>query len=237
MTRLRQVLTVTAIVLLLVMQLPRSKGVNMSLPIGDVLAKLASGEKLSQGEIEVIRLQMNNVQRTVDKFSGWIGADGSLNVPSLRADQTEFEVMPGGLFMVSIYGSSQSIPNSIVTTVQFDTVDVASPYFVWDATNHKIIHKISTSGHVILITGAIIFDPNVTGRREARIISYYDTGALSYSSTLICIEPRTDFWATLPFAYTYFLDTNAHDLKFAVVQTSGGALNLYFARLALWVIK
>lgn len=205
--------------------------------IGDSIAQLARGRKLTHAEIGELQRELNKIQGAGNSLSSWVGADGNLSVQSMRAEQAEFGIMPGGLYVLDRRLSVQSIPNDIETTVQFDSIGTSSPYFAWDATNYKILHMFNTSAHYVLATGTVGFAANATGRRAAHINTYNNDGSLLYGATLISINPDTSLVATLPFATVYPLAALAREMKFTVIQTSGGALNLTYARLGLWVIK
>jgi len=199
--------------------------------IGDELTKVLESMGAMKGDLQDIRLKLN----LLEKPSGWIGADGSLSVPFMRAENAEFGIMPGGYLSLSMSGT-QSIPNNTLTTVIFDSWG-KSPYFEWDATNYKLIYKFNTEAHSLAMMGIATFAANTAGLRDVAAIGYNDADAVIDTTYLIRITPGESTSATIPFAFPYNLGSSYKKLRLCVTQTSGGALDLTCFRLGLWVVK
>ena len=204
--------------------------------IGNSIARLARGEQLTLAEIEELRYELNAMQAVKNTVSSWIGADGSLSVPFLRAEQAEFQIMPLGLLYLGLQGA-QSIPNDVATPVSFEVSRATSPYFNWESATPTRITWATPKCRPVLFLGMAEFAANSTGRRAVHINQYDASDTLLSGATLISIQPDTSLIATIPFASPFLMEALTSYIKATVQQTSGGALDLGFFRLGILIGK
>ena len=92
--------------------------------IGDLFAKLALGQQLTSGEIEDLRLGMNQQQNATSRLSALLTPSGNLDPNIFSHHAGEFSVLPheaAGMAIEEEF-SGQAIPNTTVTQIKpFET--------------------------------------------------------------------------------------------------------------------
>ncbi len=197
--------------------------------IGDVLGKLGRGQSLAPGEVDTLRLEMNNVQAASALVKGW-SSPGKVEpyFNYLEAHQAHFDFIPlewGGLRSPS----SQSLATGVDTPIEWSSVFGQMLAFTWDSANAE---RISLAGqrdyHAYLIVGLVRFAANATGVRKVTIRSQ-PSGS---SKVMLNVNAAGGGQVTaLSYAYISRIDNNDTYLDVLVTQNSGGSLNLLEARV------
>jgi len=195
--------------------------------LGDVFAKLGSGEKLSPAEIEFLRLQMNNVQNTTAITGGWIGSDGQPNFSLLHSDFGEFGFHPsrGICARLSVAQTIEDTTYTLVTNLDTPvTVLQYSPDVVFIPEENGFMLK--KYGRYI-ITGGISWENVAGGDRGLDLLPYTAAGVwTSYTLPISWVAAGT---AKTHQTFTYILapdpiitpDLGNRIYKFRVYQDSG----------------
>ncbi len=86
---------------------------------GDLIAKLARGEKLGAGEVEALRLQLNEQQNVASTWGGYLHGS-KIAIPGRPEDLCEIKDHPA----IRILAPSQDVPASIETYLTFTFTDI-----------------------------------------------------------------------------------------------------------------
>ena len=158
--RVINVLVVIALVLV--------TGVQMR--TGDMFAKLAKGQKLSESDIATLRLKMNQVENMTDIWSGnTVGTQVSFG--HIEALSGKFETPPLG---ASIITASQTIPNDTITTLVL-TQAMAGEALV-DVTDNTHLLRPAMRDELVF-TGRMYSPANNTGVRVLSVVAHMSDGS------------------------------------------------------------
>ena len=87
--------------------------------IGDLFAKLAQGQQLTSGEIEQLRLGMNQQQNATSRLASLITPSGDLDPNIFSHHSGEFSVLPHESASMVSFAENQAIPHATATTLTY----------------------------------------------------------------------------------------------------------------------
>ncbi len=205
--------------------------------IGDLFAKLGSGQTLSTGEIETLRLEMNRLQNTASRLDTIMAPAGGLE-PNVFRNSGPFSILPHPA-AVLYKSSAQSIADSTWTepTGWLDFSDPAIRAFGLRA--EPTVGHIYTSGiagdSVFLLFASALFASNATGSRSMRITMSDATGQVGH--TVPGIAYVAGVLSTVQVSHIRVLKSDTTYVYTDVWQNSGGALDLQSILLAAVQIR
>ena len=201
---------------------PKGKD-EMTDRFGDILGRLASGEQLTRGEIERIRLLGNQQQGIVSQMAPLLTPNGNLDPNVFSHHSTGFSLLPhesGGMYTHT--DDVQSVTETTATTVEFQDTDEA-PHIQWeegvklDFTNHSIKLANSQKGSIWLLSGMtswansinyqVGFIDSVSGRSAPAF--YTADGILDFFSIPLQAEAAGANWRMSVYHY----EAQAEDLN------------------------
>lgn len=210
---------------------------------GDLLRELYTGIKdgnLSEPRMEEIRRVFNELHEREAIYRSWVGADKKANLELPRIRYPRWLSSPlHALYMAR--SATQSIPDNTTTPVSFSGFSADSDYFqMMEATKIRILSGSvgENIGRLIGIMGTVQWDTNGAGRRGFHVEVYNSADAQIFGLTLHSLLPTSVDVDTMPYVGLIYFSTlgDADYLKFTVVQTSGGALNVRNIRLGVFLL-
>ena len=194
--------------------------------LGDLFAKLAAGEQLTGGEIEQLRLGMNQQQGITSQMSALLTPDGDLDPNIFSHHARGFGMLPhesGGMYTHN--DDVQSVPKETLTTVEFQDTDEA-PHVQWeegvklDFTNFSIKLSGAPKGSLWLLYGMINWGDVPANWWQAGFVdsvstrgvqSLGSTESIDYTSAVLQTEAAGADWTM----YVYHYEAAAIDLDSA----------------------
>lgn len=204
------------------------------MPIGDLLEKLAKGEKLSQSEIGDLRLFGNQTQNNNSFVTGMQNGAVDINVKSITALKS---AISNNLDSLSFNMQADlSVANNTATYLTFDEFYAKSNTFSIPSTNDRLIPN--ALGRRFFLSGVSTWASNATGYR-AIAIEGFDQNDVSLGSQPLHVMPsHASGDNTYPIAF--LADFSSLDVcayyKIWVSQTSGGALTLKWVLLSVFCV-
>ena len=158
---------------------------------------------------------------------------------SISAKYAKFDVSPLETYVVYRIGA-QSIPNNTETIIQFTNSDQAySGFFTRDDAVTPEQIGVTNNLRTVGVLGMTQWANNGTGRRAVHLNAYDASDSLLSGVTLSSLGPSGVDIDTIPFTGLSWLVglPTVHHLKFTVIQTSGGALDLGYAVAGLFLLR
>ena len=138
--------------------------------IGDLFARLGQGQTLSVGEIETLRLEMNQVQSAASRMAAIVTPSCGLDSNIFR-NSSSFTQLPSECASLhQANATAQAIDNNTWTTPTFDSTSGAT----WsrglgiDVANSRINVTAIPRGSVLLIFAWAGWASNTTGQRAIK---------------------------------------------------------------------
>jgi hypothetical protein len=159
----------------------------------------------------------------------------NINLPDITLDNTQTKLLalntsnqlnyittsslpiPSTIFVAYHLNTSVSIPNSTVTALVYDTVDINNPAITYN--NSTGLFTVNTTGYYI-ITCSTVFITNSTGYRSFVI----QNGAGTNVSNIVSVPSTTQETSANNSYVGYF--EGGTTFQVLVSQTSGGGLNI-----------
>lgn len=206
--------------------------------LGELLAKLAQGERLDEKETEQLRLQGNQLELQTAFVNGL--SNGQSVAENFQVRDVTFFSSPLRAFSITIKQTQLTdIPNETLTWVHFDTILHPSDQFYLDPDNDTRIHVVNNVPH-LFVCGDINWyvDPGA-GRRQAMLYNTYLDGSTHIQWLHEFASPYVAAGSlVLPFAQvaaTYVGDAPLDYIGIQVLQGSGGALGLFGGTLSCFM--
>lgn len=204
------------------------------MPIGDLLEKLAKGEKLSQDEVGDLRLFGNQAQNTNAFVAGMQNGTVDINVKSITALKSSISNTLDSLtFNVQ---ADATIANNTATYLTFDEFFAKSNTFSIPDTNDRIVPN--ALGRRFFISGMATWAANATGYR-AIAIEGFDVNDNSLGSAPLHVMP-SHASGDNTYPISFLADFTSLDVcayyKFWVSQTSGASLTLKWVLLSVFCV-
>ena len=131
-----------------------------------------------------------------------------------------------------------ALADGVETDVTFDSLDWKGQAYNWSsAASKKVIFGYGNNG--IEINGTVTFAANATGNRKFDIYFYNAADASLGSKTIFNVAPSPSGAAVIPFSFPIYLPAlypNTAYIQFTATQGSGGALNITYIVLSVYVI-
>jgi hypothetical protein len=137
--------------------------------IGDLFVNLGSGEALTRGEIETLRLEMNRIQSGVSRLDTIMGPTGGLD-PSVFQKGGGFSLLPAECALIK-GGAGQTIGTSAFTVLDFATETFDYGGFAnLSADDSRLTIPSGMSGNVFLVGCKAVWGIKGGGNRVLRLL-------------------------------------------------------------------
>lgn len=203
--------------------------------LAELMEKLARGEPLDPLDMLELRNQFRAVEEASNLVKSWVQPGTSIPAfQHIEAQTGQFWDVPlQTLTMGRI--SDQTIPDDTTTPIEFDD-STANTYSLWTDTTSATDTIFIKPGKRYAAIGKVQWETNGTGRRGAHLEVYDQDDSLLYGMTLHSLLPTGSDPDTLPFAIVTGSLTGAEYIKFSVVQTSGGDLDVQDFNVTLFEV-
>lgn len=204
--------------------------------VSDIFAKMADQVPLTPSEKTELQSFIDRTSRAESAVSSWISSPYSPESPYIRTlNGTEafFDFVPTeGIICLRI--EDTSINNNTETTISFSS-GTRSSYFQRNSGTILVPH----TSNIIGVIGKVEFEENAVGRRAIHVNRYTEAGTLQTGDTLASLSASVEDPTTLPFCMPIYLGENSgtHSFQISVIQTSGGALNMNYISVGIFVLR
>lgn len=217
--------------------------VEVEMNLGDVMAKIGRGVRLTGPEQEFLRIAMNRVQSTSDIVSGWSARGATPNINAMNVGQMNIDLLPnGGAYL---YASSVTIP-TLVTDATELTLSVKNVGNDWvilpnadDATRWDFNPLYVNQKRTVLCTGNVLWEGGDADGVRAVYIGVYkksdDSSVTTYWLNLNAASTTNSISFSLASAPIDF--NSDHYLRFKTYQDSGGDQNITYIGLSVFAVR
>jgi hypothetical protein len=199
-----------------------------------LLDKIGRGQRLSENELAEMRNHARDLEDVKNAVKGWMRAgDSTPTTRHMESYTGYFWDVPLNTIQVQRVGI-QAIDDDSLTAIEWDDLTANTASLRVDPNDWAKI--IITPGKRYGFIGTVEWEQNGTGRRAATMSVYDKDDVLLYGQTLHSLLPTNLDADTIPIADATQGLVNAAYIKFFAYQSSGGALDLQSARLAIFEI-
>jgi hypothetical protein len=204
-----------------------------------LLDKIGRGQRLSENELADLRDNARAIDEVKNAVKGWLPA-GSSNpyFKDMGAAQGFFETMPMEFIRVERTSIAQSIPHSTLTDISWTGASQTSSIFNGTGTSGVRIEVSTDRARRIGLMGVVQWDVNATGYRSLQVRFYDSSDTLLYGLIFHRFLPNAITNDVHPIAATLQLidQRDTAYMKFHAFQTSGGALDLTFFDMGIFLV-
>lgn len=206
--------------------------------LSDGLARLARGEKMSDGEASAFQQRARDLERTIDKLGVWMTPTGDVEPDFFPRFAANLSGLPLGPAMYDL-ASSMTIADNTITAATFGTEVFNFGQFTWSsATSTAIFVTPESKANLLAAIAVCIFDANSSGVRQMRL-RVSDVDGNDSDNVLSGVAAAPGVQTTLTGATLLPLQTGPNNkaiskISLLLAQTSGGNLGLVQARLGLF---
>lgn len=211
--------------------LPKSSTERIEMQIGDILVKIAKGEKLSEFEMQNLRLFGNQAELNNQFVTSIQDGSGTINAKNVRSIYGNFTYPPAGAALRLTRDTNTTITNSTKTDVSWEN-EVYDDINMWNGSSPTVITVQATGKYIV--TGRTLWTASTnTGFRIATV---YDT-AVGISPA---ITTSTDYPTSTLHRNLFYDEVNlrkGQQISMMVKQFSGADATLEYARLTIRLLK
>lgn len=208
---------------------PRFSTERIDMQIGDILVKLAKGEKLMDNELQTLRLFGNQAELNNQFITSIQDGSGVINAKKINANSAEFTIPPIDAIYYK-FDTDQTIATSTNTDILWDSVKLTSSYFELDSSDTARIRlKRFNNQLVFLIVGHIAFDSLPYVSRLINVY-FYDKSDVQYGIST-AVNFSTDY--NHAFCIPFKVDENTGSIKIRVQNSGGTSYNAIYGRLSI----
>lgn len=211
--------------------------------IGDILLKIASGEKLSEIEKTNLRLYGNLTELNNEFIKGMQNGASNINVNNISARTGDFFISPLGGVHLQL-GPDQTIATSTWTKVNLEkgtTFEQTNKFFEFDNSNNRLYFKSAWRRFAFL--GRVFWKGNTTGARVIRRVIYNTDGSQFQYSKLSGMQSPTSDVGELAQSFNFTLGFFAENgftpgmyMTIEAWQNTGGNLDITGFNLSVFAI-
>ena len=198
----------------------------------DILRDLTDANRRDYALVEL--REIDTLMQKIESWTRFFGADPTFQ--TLRARHGDFEVAPIDA-IIAERSLAQSIPNNTITDISFQARTPNTKTFSTVPGDDTRVNLLQARG-ALGVFGTVQWATNGVGRRGVHLDIYDQFNTKLSGATLHSLLPTGIASDTIPYA-GYFITASAPKgayLRFSVVQTSGGALNMEFFRGGLFAL-
>lgn len=155
-----------------------------------------------------------------------------------EARDAHFELLPLGSMEIR-RTTTQSIPDASATAISFDNVTrKEGSVFKWSSSDPTKIYFTERGAKTIAVIGRLDWPSHATGYRNAHVATYNSSDVLQTGATMAQLPPVDGHGTSIPFALSYsYLPVDNYFSIMAQQESGGGALNLNYASVGLFLLK